>query len=154
MQAEKLVEKHLAQNGLAGVPVSWQDSTGGSAMNDALLSGNLEFANGGVPAFLTLWTRARGSRSEIAALAAVSDIPSVRIPINPNVRPIKDFTANDRISVAAVKASQVAILLQMAAEKELGPGQFARLDQLTVSMSQSDSVSLLLSGKSEITAHF
>jgi NitT/TauT family transport system substrate-binding protein len=154
MEAGKLLEKHLALNGLQGVTVVWQDYTSGNVMNDALLSGNMEFANGGLPPFLTLWAKARGTRSEIGALAAVSDMPSVLTTNNPNVRTLRDFTDKDRISVAAVKASQVAILLQMAAEKEFGPGEFARLDPLTVSMPQSESVTALLSGRTEITAHF
>jgi NitT/TauT family transport system substrate-binding protein len=107
-----------------------------------------------VPPFLTLWAKARGTRSEVGALAAVSDMPSVLATNNPTVRTIRDFSDKDRISVAAVKASQVAILLQMAAEKEFGPGEFARLDPLTVSMPQSESVTALLSGRTEITAHF
>jgi len=81
-------------------------------------------------------------------------MPSVLTTNNPNVRSLRDFTEKDRISVAAVKASQVAILLQMAAEKEFGPGEFGRLDPLTVSMPQSESAAALLSGRTEITAHF
>jgi NitT/TauT family transport system substrate-binding protein len=154
MEAGKLLEKHLALNGLQDVTVVWQEYTSGNVMNDALLSGNMEFANGGLPPFLTLWAKARGTRSEIGALAAVSDMPSVLTTNNPNVRTLRDFTDKDRISVAAVKASQVAILLQMAAEKEFGPGEFARLDSLTVTMPQSESVTALLSGRTEITAHF
>jgi len=154
MEAGKLLEKHLAANGLSSTTVAWQESTGGSVMNDALLSGNLEIANGGVPPFLTLWAKARGTRSEVGALAAVSDMPSALATNNPNVRTLRDFGEKDRISVAAVKASQVAILLQMAAEKEFGPGEFARLDHLTVSMPQGESVTALLSGRTEITAHF
>ena len=42
----------------------------------------------------------------------------------------------------------------MAAEKEFGPGEFNRLDPMTVTMPQSESVAALLSGRTEITAHF
>lgn len=154
MEAGNLLEKHLALNGLKDVTITWQESTSGNVMNDALLSGNMEFANGGVPPFLTLWAKARGTRSEIGAIAAVSDIPSTLTTSNPNVRSLRDFGEKDRISVAAVKASQVAILLQMAAEKEFGPGEFAHLDHLTVSMPQAESVTAMLSGRTEITAHF
>ena len=72
MEAGKLLEKHLALNGLHGVTVVWQEYTSGNVMNDALLSGNMEFANGGLPPFLTLWAKARGTRSEIGALARIS----------------------------------------------------------------------------------
>ena len=154
MEAGKLVEKRLAAGGLPAAPVVWVNFTGGNAMNDALLTDNLEFANGGMPPLLTLWSRALGTRNEVMGVAAVSDLPSVLTTSNPDVKSIRDFTERDRISVAAVKNSQVAILLQMAAEKEFGPGQHARLDTLTVSMPQPESVAALLSGRSEITAHF
>jgi len=154
MEAGALVEKHAAAAGLKPAPVKWLNFTGGSDMNDALLSGNLEFANGGVLALLTLWSRALGTPSEVRAVAAVSDVPSTLTTVNPAVKTLRDLTERDRISVAAVKNSQVAILLQMAAEKEFGAGQRARLDPLTVSMPQPDSVAAMLSGRTEVTAQF
>ena len=154
MEAGKLVEKHLAAGGLPAAPVTWVNFTGGNQMNDALLTDNLEFANGGMPPLLTLWSRALGTKNEVMGVGAVSDLPSVLTTSNPDVKTIRDFTERDRISVAAVKNSQVAILLQMAAEKEFGPGQHARLDSLTVSMPQPESVTALLSRRTEITAHF
>jgi len=65
MEASKLLEKHLALNGLQGVTVVWQEYTSGNVMNDALLSGNMEFANGGLPPFLLcgLKRAARAARS-------------------------------------------------------------------------------------------
>jgi NitT/TauT family transport system substrate-binding protein len=53
-----------------------------------------------------------------------------------------------------VKVSAQAIILQMAAEKELGQDQHAKLDPLTVSMSHPDAEVAMLSGKLGITAHF
>jgi NitT/TauT family transport system substrate-binding protein len=47
-----------------------------------------------------------------------------------------------------------AVTLQMAAEKAFGEGQQYKLDPLTVSMSHPDAQTALLSGQSEITAHF
>ena len=47
-----------------------------------------------------------------------------------------------------------AVTLQMAAEKVFGEGQHGKLDALTVSMSHPDAQTALLSGQSEITAHF
>src|SRR6202008_2757541 len=43
---------------------------------------------------------------------------------------------------------------QLAAEQAFGEGQHAKLDSLTVSMSHPDAQTALLSGQSEITAHF
>jgi NitT/TauT family transport system substrate-binding protein len=42
----------------------------------------------------------------------------------------------------------------MSCEKEFGEGKHTTLDHLTVSMSHPDATAALLSGKSEITAHF
>jgi NitT/TauT family transport system substrate-binding protein len=154
VQHEKLIEKHAAALGLGQVKVEFAEQTSGQVMNEALLSGNMEFATGGVPPFLILWSRTFSSPREVRAVAAVSANPSYLNTRNSEVKTIRDFTAKDRISVAAVRASQVAILLQMAAEKEFGPGQHGKLDELTVSMPQPESVAALLSGRSEITAHF
>jgi NitT/TauT family transport system substrate-binding protein len=73
---------------------------------------------------------------------------------NPAVRTIKDFTDKDKIALPAVKVSIQAVTLQMAAEKAFGEGQQNKLDPLTVSMSHPDAQVALLSGGSEITAHF
>jgi NitT/TauT family transport system substrate-binding protein len=73
---------------------------------------------------------------------------------NPSVKTIKDFTEKDRIALPAVKVSIQAVTLQMAAEKAFGEGQQGKLDALTVSLSHPDAQVALLSGASEITAHF
>jgi NitT/TauT family transport system substrate-binding protein len=70
------------------------------------------------------------------------------------VKSVKDFTDKDRIALPAVKVSIQAITLQMAAEKAFGPGQQNKLDPLTVTMSHPDGQTALLSGASEVTAHF
>jgi NitT/TauT family transport system substrate-binding protein len=70
------------------------------------------------------------------------------------VKTLRDFTEKDRIALPAVKVSIQAITLQMAAEKTFGEGQQNKLDALTVSMSHPDGQTALLSGASEITAHF
>src|SRR5437016_13282502 len=73
---------------------------------------------------------------------------------NPNVKALKDFTDKDRIALPAVKVSIQAITLQMAAEKAFGEGQQNKLDPITVTLSHPDAQTALLSGQSEITAHF
>lgn len=72
---------------------------------------------------------------------------------NPNVKSLRDFTDKDRIAVPSVKVSVQAVTPQMAAEKEFGPGNYSKLDSLTVSLGAPEAQAALLSGKSEITAH-
>ena len=152
MEEQKLIEKHAKAAGV-DVVVSWPRLTGGSAMNDALLSNSLQFASGGIGPFVTLWARTRGNL-DVKAVAAINSMPLYLNTRNPNVKTVKDFTERDRIALPAVKVSIQAITLQMAAEKAFGEGQQNKLDALTVSLSHPDAQTALLSGQSEITAHF
>jgi len=61
MEKNKLVEKHAAEAGLPNLQVRWIELGGPSAMNDALLSGAVDFIAAGPPAFLVLWDRTRDS---------------------------------------------------------------------------------------------
>src|SRR4051794_27769070 len=69
------------------------------------------------------------------------------------VKTIADYKPGMKIALPAVKVSNQAIFLQMAAAKLWGPAEFARLDPLTVSMSHPDALIALLSG-GEITSYF
>ena len=73
---------------------------------------------------------------------------------DPAIRSLKDFGENHRIAVPAVKVSNQAIILQMAAAKEFGDAKWNALDHLTVSMSHPDATAAMLGGQSEITANF
>ncbi|HEY7787361.1 MAG TPA: ABC transporter substrate-binding protein [Casimicrobiaceae bacterium] len=150
MEDQKLIAKHAKTEGI-DVKVDWSTFASGAVMNDALLSGNLQFASGGVGPFTTLWAKTRGNL-DVKAVSAINSMPLFLVTRNPNVRTVKDFTDNDKIALPAVKVSIQAVTLQMAAEKAFGPGQQNKLDHLTVSMSHPDAETALLSN-SEITAH-
>ena len=152
MEEQKLIEKHAKAAGI-DVKVGWAKFAGGNVMNDALLSGSLQFASGGVGPFVTLWSRTRGNL-DVKAVSAINSMPLYLNTRNPSVKSIKDFTEKDRIALPAVKVSIQAVTLQMAAEKAFGEGQQGKLDSLTVSMSHPDAQTALLSGQSEVTAHF
>jgi NitT/TauT family transport system substrate-binding protein len=151
MEDQKLIEKHAKASGI-DVKVDWSKFASGAVMNDALLSGNLQFASGGVAPFTTLWAKTR-SNLDVKAVAAINSMPLYLVTNNPKVKALKDFTDKDKIALPAVKVSIQAVTLQMAAEKAFGAGQEHKLDHLTVSMSHPDGETALLSGKSEITAH-
>ena len=151
MEDQKLIEKHAKSAG-ADVKVEWSKFASGAVMNDALLSGNLQFASGGVGPFTTLWAKTRGNL-DVKAVSAINSMPLFLVTRNPNVKTVKDFTDKDKIALPAVKVSIQAVTLQMAAEKAFGEGQQNKLDHLTVSMAHPDAETALLSGRSEITAH-
>jgi len=152
MEDKKLIEKHAKAAGI-DVKVGWAKFAGGNVMNDALLSGSLQFASGGVGPFVSLWARTRGNLDG-RGVGALNSMPIHLVTRNPNVKTLADFGPNDRIALPAVKVSVQAVLLQMGAEQAFGAGQQNRLDALTVTMSHPDAIQALLSGQSEINAHF
>jgi len=154
MEHEKLIEKHAKELGIPEVKVSWLKFNGPAAVNDALLSGNLDIASGGVPGLLVLWSRTKGTPQEVRGISALSSQPFLLNSRDPGVKTIRDFKDTDRIAVPAVKVSVQAIMLQMAAAKAFGEKEFAKLDPLTVSMSPPDATIALLGGKSEVSASF
>jgi NitT/TauT family transport system substrate-binding protein len=152
MEDQKLVEKYAKEAGV-DLKVTWAKFAGGNVMNDALLSNSLHFAAGGVAPMVTLWAKTRGNY-DVKAVAALDSMPLYLNTRNPTVKSLKDFTDKDKIALPAVKVSIQAVTLQMAAEQAFGPGQYNKLDRLTVSMSHPDGQAALLSGTSEITAQF
>ena len=154
MEDGHLVEKHAKRLGLGEVKATWAKLGGPGAMNDALLSGGLDFATGGVPSLITLWAKTKGSGLEVRGVAALNDMPVELVVANPKIKSIKDFGPQDKIAVTTVKISTQALLLEMAAAKEFGEENYEKLDALTVSMAHPDALTALLSGSGGITAHF
>ncbi len=152
MQEEKLLEAEGKKLGL-DLSTEWLRFTGGPPMNEALISGNLDFASGGVGPLVTIWARTQGNL-KVKGVSSLNSMPLYLNSINPGVKTIKDFTEKDRIALPAVRVSMQAVILQMAAEKVFGPGQEHKLDAWTVSLSHPDGLAQMMSGKSEITAHF
>jgi NitT/TauT family transport system substrate-binding protein len=151
MEHEKLLEKHLKAEGLGNVSVDWVTFAGGNTAIDAMLSGNLQFAFTGITPFITLWAKSNGAVRGVAATSAQPEYLNTR---NASVKSISDFTAADRIAVPAVRVSTQAVFLQMAAAKLWGDGNYRKLDPLTVSMSQPDATTAVLTGKSEVDTAF
>ena len=152
MEEKKLLEAQAKKLGL-DLQTDWVKFTGGPPMNEALISGNLDFASGGVGPLLTIWARTQKNLG-VKGVAAINSMPLYLNTINPEVKSLKDFTEKDRIALPAVKVSIQAVTLQMAAEKAFGPGEHGKLDTLTVSMSHPDGMAAMMSGRSEITGHF
>jgi NitT/TauT family transport system substrate-binding protein len=149
-EEQHLIEKQAKAAGLGNVKVTWATLGGGSATNDALLSGSVDYASSGVAPLILLWAKSGGA---VKGLAALDTSPLFLNTNNPNVKSIRDFSDKDRIALPAVKVSIQAIVLQMAAAKAFGFEHYARLDKLTVSMKHPDAMAALLSGRSEVSAH-
>ena len=153
MEERGLLQAHAAKHGIPDLTVEYVTLAGGAAMNDALLSGSIQFAAGGVPPLVLLWSKTASSSLAVKAVAAMNSMPLLMNTSNPKIQTLRDFTDEDRIALPAVKVSVQAMFLQMAAEKELGPDHRNDLDRLTVTLSHPDGMAAMLSGRS-VTAHF
>lgn len=154
MERHHLVEKHAKAAGIPELKVTWATFNSPAAMNDALLSGSVDIVSGGVPGLLTIWARTQGTANAVKGVAAFSSQPILLNTRKGEIKRITDFTEKDKIAVPAVKISVQAMMLQMAAAKQWGQADFARLDPLTVGMSPPDATIALLSESSEITSVF
>jgi NitT/TauT family transport system substrate-binding protein len=154
MRDQRLVEKNAAKAGLGSLRMTWSKLGAVSAINDALLSGSLDFAAGGVPSLVTLWAKTKGSPDAVRGVVALGDIPNELIVSRPEVKSLRDLGPQDKIAVTAVKISNQALALEMAAAREFGDAAWEKLDPLTVGMAHPDAAIALLSGTGGITAHF
>jgi NitT/TauT family transport system substrate-binding protein len=154
MEKHQLLEKHAKAAGISEVKVVWATFNSPAAMNDALLSGSVDIVSGGVPGLLTIWARTQGTPNAVKGIATFSSQPILLNTRNPNVKTIADFTEQDKIAVPAVKISLQAMMLQMAAAKQWGQANFAKLDPLTVGMSPPDATIAILSESAGITSVF
>ncbi len=153
MKQDKLVEKHLAREGLAATKVTWATMGAGAAANDALLSGSLHFAAGGTGPAIILWDRTRGNLG-VQGVAALSSMPNLLVTRNPNIKTVRDFTEKDRIAMAGAGSSVQTTYLQMAVSKEFGIENYKKLNPLMVNLPHPEGLRALLSGSAEITSQF
>ena len=128
---QKLIEKHAKAAGLGDIKVTYLPLGSPSTINDAILSGSADIAGTGVPPFLLMWDKTFSSQ-KVKALTALNAQPAFLNSNKPAVAALKDFGPNDRIAVPSVKSSFQAIILDMAAEKQLGADKRTALDALTV----------------------
>ncbi len=153
MEELKLVEAQARAAGLGDIKVTWATFRSSDVMNDALISGSVDFVSLGLPGIATIWARTRGQLN-VRAAAGLNSLPLMLLTRNPLVHKIADFTDKDRIAVPAVKVSNQAILLQMEAAKLFGEQNYQRLDALTVSMAHPDATAAMLGAAGEVSANF
>jgi NitT/TauT family transport system substrate-binding protein len=117
-QDQKLVEKHGKAAGV-DVKVEYVKLSGGSAVNDALLSGSIDIAGAGVGPLLTIWDRTYGKQN-VRGVASLGNFPYYLVSNNPAVKTIADFSDKDRIALPAVGVSVQSRVLQLASAKLWG----------------------------------
>jgi NitT/TauT family transport system substrate-binding protein len=143
-RSEGFIEKRAEELGAGNIKVTLNRFSGTPAMNDALLSNNIDFGALGLPGLLIVWEKTRG-RLAIKGLAGMPLNAFFLYTNKPAIKSLADFTVQDRIAVPAPNSGQ-GILLEMAAEKLFGPGQYARADKLMISLPHPDATTALLAG--------
>ena len=154
MAHRKLLEKHAALLGIPDIKVSWRTFSGPDNMNDALLSNSVDVVSGGVPGLVTLWGKTFGTPQEVRGIMGLGRSPILLNCRAPNLKTIKDLGPNDKIALPAVKVAIQAVILEMAAAKEFGDSNYAKYDELTMSLSPPDATAGLLSGSSSFNCAF
>ncbi|MRW86109.1 ABC transporter substrate-binding protein [Pseudoduganella sp. FT26W] len=151
-QDQQLIEKQGKKLGVE-ITVERLQLSGGSAVNDALLSGAIDIAGAGVGPLLTIWDRTNG-RQNVKGVASLGSFPYYLVSTNPKVKSIADLTEKDRIALPAVTVSVQSRILQYAAAKQWGEKEFARLDKFTQTLPHPDATAAVIAGGTEINGHF
>ncbi len=151
-QDQQLIEKHGKAAGV-DIKVEWLKLSGGSAVNDALLSGSVDIAGAGVGPLLTIWDRTHG-RQNVRGVASLGNFPYYLVSNNPKVKTIADFSDKDRIALPAVGVSVQSRVLQYASAKLWGDAQYNKLDKISIAVPHPDATAAIISGGTEITGHF
>src|SRR2546426_698254 len=153
MEKYHLIEERAKEAGIPNLRVRWMDLGGPAVMNDALLSGSVDFIAAGPPAFIILWDRTQDS-AKVMGVAAMSSLPMYLNTRAEHLKKLDDLNDKDKIAVTAIKVSTPALIMQMYAREKYGASNFARFDKYTVTMTHPDGVIALLSGSGSIDAHF
>lgn len=148
---EKLIEKHAAKAGLGDINVKLIRFSGASAVNDALLSGNVDFTIGGAGSLVLMWARTKGPQ-KVKAIASLAAAPMYLLTIDPKIHSLKDYGPGDKIGLPAAKVSMQAFALEMASQKLYGDP--FKLDSLTVSLPHTEGMTALRSGRTEIKSYW
>ncbi|MYM29826.1 ABC transporter substrate-binding protein [Duganella sp. CY15W] len=151
-QDQQLIEKQGKKLGV-DITVERTQLSGGSAVNDALLSGAIDIAGAGVGPLLTIWDRTNGKQN-VKGVASLGSFPYYLVSTNPKVKSIADLSEKDRIALPAVTVSVQSRILQYAAAKQWGEKEFARLDKFTQTLPHPDATAAVIAGGTEINGHF
>ena len=148
-----LIQKYAVAAGLGDIKVTLRNMASGPVTSDLILANDADIGMGGWgPAFI-MWDKTSGV-NKVRGIMPLSAQAIVMLSVDPRIKTLADFREGDKIGISAIKVTDQAVTLQMAAAKEWGWDQRFRLDPLTISISNPDGMIALLSGQSEVKNHF
>lgn len=152
MEKHKLVEKAAAAANI-DLKANWLQISA-SGINESLLSGAIDISATGTGPLVLIWGRTHGNLG-VKGIAAVSEVPMILTSRNPAFKSLKDLSPKDRIAMPAVGVgSMQAVTLKAAAVAMFGKEGLNKFDSNVVAMAHPDAAAALMSGKSEVNAHF
>jgi NitT/TauT family transport system substrate-binding protein len=145
---QKLFEKHARAAGLNLKPV-FQRLQSSSAMQQALLSGQVDVAPFGVSALLRL----REQRPDVVVVSGLSTLPMLLVANRADVKTLADFSPADRIAMPLLAGPQMYVL-RMRSEQSFGAGQAERLRGQVVALPHAEAIAALEDRKSGVAGYF
>src|SRR4051812_4195019 len=128
-----LIQKYATAAGLGDIKVTHRNMASGPVTSDLILANDADIGMGGWgPAFI-MWDKTKGMQ-KVRGIMPLSASVITMLSIDPRIKTLKDFRDGDKIAISAIKVTDQAVTLQMAAAKEWGWDQRFRLDPLTVSV--------------------
>ena len=149
----QLIQKYASAAGLGDISVTIRNLASGPVTSDLILAGEADIGMGGWGPGFIMWDKTRGA-GKVRGIMPLSSSAIVMLSVDPRIHSLRDFREGDKIGISAIKVTDQAVTLQMAAVKEWGWDERFRLDPLTVSISNPDGLAALLSGQSEMKNHF
>lgn len=138
MKEQQLVEKYCE-----GINVKWVTLNSGSAVNEGMASGDIDFGGMGVSPAITAVASGMG----VKIAASLDSMPNRLMSNDPDIDTMEDITKNDKIAAVNIGSFQ-HILIAMAAQKQLGDAR--ALDGNIVAMSHPDGMTALLNGSVQL----
>lgn len=146
-----MIAKRAKNEGVDGLKVTLNRFSGSTAINDAVISGNVDLGAYGLPGLLIVWDKTR-AHQDVRGLAAIGRTAFVVVTNKPEIKTLKDFGPQDRIALPATNSPQ-AIILKMAAAQLYGPDQYTHFDTMMSPLPHPDAASALLSGGNTIAGY-
>src|SRR6478609_11733088 len=103
MEDQKIIEKNAKAAGLGDLKVTWATFRSSDVMNDALLSGSVDFVCLGIPGIATIWAKTKGGL-EVKAASGFNFLP-LQLNTRSGIKSLRELTGKDKIALPAVKVS-------------------------------------------------
>src|SRR6266566_4829320 len=88
MQDQKLIEKHAKAAGL-DITTEWATFRSSDVMNDALISGSVDFVSLGIPGIITINSKTRATNNEVKGVMGLNAAPLMLLVRDPAIKSLK-----------------------------------------------------------------